>query len=424
MASAAVELTPVNSSLFSGVRYDDEHWTLTVRFKSNGSALCYQQVPPEVGDEFLSAESMGKFYSSRIKGRYEALPVSDLISPPPASGEPEAFADAGFITDADIRRVDPDYQPKSQPEINRPGHPVSVTETVVVEAKIDPSSVVIGVSEPHTPATDMGHVTLKAPTPSPVADLDAQAAIALPQEKAPEINSIVEQGKKHAAEAMQVRVQDAMSYAAAAQMLKILQSARERAFSFLDPIREAIYRAYQVAQKKQKEALDPIDTAITHVKRAMASWQMEEERKRREALAAEQRRADEAARLLQAQQSQQLTMAEVGDALESGDTERAEALIANPIEAPRPYVAPAYVAPTVPKVEGIASRENWKVAKEELDVAKLLQAVKDGKIEVARAAALVEFNVPALNKMAKAMKSAFDIPGARAFNDAVIASRK
>ena len=64
-----VEWTAVESSNISMVGYDDENSQLHVRFNS-GAEYAYNEVPPAVYQEFLDAESKGRYLNERIKGRY------------------------------------------------------------------------------------------------------------------------------------------------------------------------------------------------------------------------------------------------------------------------------------------------------------------------------------------------------------------
>ena len=65
-----VSWSTVDSSNIDMIGYDDEAEELHVRFNS-GSEYVYHQVPPAVHEEFLDADSKGKFLSERIKGQYE-----------------------------------------------------------------------------------------------------------------------------------------------------------------------------------------------------------------------------------------------------------------------------------------------------------------------------------------------------------------
>lgn len=67
-----IELTPVESSVLSGHAYDAPSQTLIVRMKSNDKEYRYADVPQEVYDQMLAAESIGSFYSRNIRGKYQA----------------------------------------------------------------------------------------------------------------------------------------------------------------------------------------------------------------------------------------------------------------------------------------------------------------------------------------------------------------
>jgi KTSC domain len=64
------EMIPVESSLIAAVGYDPFTHTLTVEFKRGGKYL-YRGVSPEVYDDFMAAESIGKFFLSKIKGSFD-----------------------------------------------------------------------------------------------------------------------------------------------------------------------------------------------------------------------------------------------------------------------------------------------------------------------------------------------------------------
>lgn len=381
-------LRPVTSSMFTAAGYDDSTFSLLLQFKSTGEVRAYRDVSPDIADEALNSKSLGQYFNQNIKGKFE-----HEIMPAESKSQKEILPKVDGLLSA------------------RKGEP----ESGLTDEELDMIY--------KAPAKDEPTETQPSPT-SPAADLDAQAAIDLPKQKAPQIDSIIDQGKKLSAEAMATKVTDAISYECAALTLKMLQDARDRAFKFLDPIREAVYRAYQVVQKRQSEALSPIDAAIRTVKRAMLDWDNEQELVRRELQRKEQEKAAAEALRIQREQSEQLTLAEVSSALEAGDTAKAEELIAKPIEAPLPYVAPVHVPDARPHVDGQSKRKNWKIAEDEVDLIKFLQAVKDGELEIRQAAQLIKPDLPACNKLAKAMETAFSIPGMRAYNDAILASKR
>lgn len=67
----------VVSSNLSGVGYCEKTKTLGVLF-SSGTLYFYQGVPQKVYENFVSAESLGKFFSATIKPHYEFFQIEDL----------------------------------------------------------------------------------------------------------------------------------------------------------------------------------------------------------------------------------------------------------------------------------------------------------------------------------------------------------
>lgn len=65
----AMTATP-GSSCFSEVGYSEAHETLVVRFRGSGQRYCYFDVPASVWAAFRSADSLGRYYNTRIKGYY------------------------------------------------------------------------------------------------------------------------------------------------------------------------------------------------------------------------------------------------------------------------------------------------------------------------------------------------------------------
>lgn len=59
------------SSFLAGCSYDEIKKVLTVMF-TNGKEYEYAGVPKEVYDGFTSAPSAGTYFSSEIKGKYQA----------------------------------------------------------------------------------------------------------------------------------------------------------------------------------------------------------------------------------------------------------------------------------------------------------------------------------------------------------------
>lgn len=67
---AEIEWTPVESSNIAAIGSEVGDPNLYVRFIS-GMEYVYHDVPEEVVQSFLDADSKGKFLSEHIKGKYE-----------------------------------------------------------------------------------------------------------------------------------------------------------------------------------------------------------------------------------------------------------------------------------------------------------------------------------------------------------------
>ena len=63
------ELTPIESSMFSGHHYDPTTREMTVQFK-NGAIHVYDDVPMEKHEAFTGSASPGKYFNDRIKQMY------------------------------------------------------------------------------------------------------------------------------------------------------------------------------------------------------------------------------------------------------------------------------------------------------------------------------------------------------------------
>lgn len=72
----AIETKPVESSNLAAIGYDAESKTLQVDFK-NGKRFQYPNVPPERFAELQAAESVGKFFATRIKSEFLGVPLKD-----------------------------------------------------------------------------------------------------------------------------------------------------------------------------------------------------------------------------------------------------------------------------------------------------------------------------------------------------------
>lgn len=65
-------MQPVESSAIEAVSYDPAEQILALRF-TGGATYLYYEVPPEVFDDLLAAESTGRFVNGIVKPRFRAV---------------------------------------------------------------------------------------------------------------------------------------------------------------------------------------------------------------------------------------------------------------------------------------------------------------------------------------------------------------
>ena len=142
-----------------------------------------------------------------------------------------------------------------------------------------------------------------------------------------------------------------------------------------DSIIAAAHAAHKAAVAKKKSFYEPVEAATKRVKRLMADWDAEQERKRRE----EQARLEAEARAREEERKINEAVA-----VAATDPVAADAILEEEIT-----VAPVIIPKTVPKVEGVVFREVWKfritneelipreyMTPDELTIGKIVRALK------------------------------------------------
>lgn len=71
------EMIKVKSSNIAAVAYDGEAELLRVQF-NNGSVYEYSNVPEQTAQDFVKAESVGKYFHARIKGNFKFRKLEEL----------------------------------------------------------------------------------------------------------------------------------------------------------------------------------------------------------------------------------------------------------------------------------------------------------------------------------------------------------
>lgn len=424
-------LIPCDSTLVAGYFYDDATWVLAIQFRGTGEVRIYAEFPPELYDDFEKAKSKGQFFNAHIAKKFPVQKSGVTIDNAPA----KAVASEPTL-DADIAAQEAEWARTAAPAVhttevaNWPDNfddPMGPSLFGGLAAGDRPSSKITpnGFDAGGGFAFERLKVEQEAPA-NPMAEVLPPEA-ELPKKNDAQITALTAEAKALAAKPIIVTAatyQDVYSHVAD------MVARRKRIFEFLDPVREAMYRAYSLMLGRQKEALEPLDNAIKAGKQALLAYDQEQDRKRREAQRIADEAASRAAEVERLRIQEELTLAEVGDALAVGDTEKAEELMATPIEvAPIQAYAPRVMEYQAPVVVGKSTRKNWKGEVVDLD-ALILDVAEGIKHFLAKGNlgghAPSTFLVPngtALNQEAKSKESKFNYPGCRAFNDSVMSVR-
>jgi hypothetical protein len=253
-----------------------------------------------------------------------------------------------------------------------------------------------------------------------------------------------------------VVIRDQASYDAAAELTRNIKRLRAEAEENCRPVTAAFHAAHRASTTALNEVDKPLAEAEALLKRRLYAWDQEQQRKqaeaeararveaeriRRELEAAERQAAERVAAENRAREEAERLEVAVQAEAEGATAAEVEHLLATPVIAPEPFfdIAPPpppplplpVAAPTYQRAAGISKpRENWKAAPA-LNARSMPitpEQAKQKLIEAAakepRLAAYLDINQSALDRIAKAEKHLFSIPGFRAFNDPNISVRR
>jgi hypothetical protein len=71
---------PLESEMLASAAYDADRQTLDLRFRKTGDVYRYFDVPVSEYQAFLDAESHGRFFLARIRGRYKYKRLARLMT--------------------------------------------------------------------------------------------------------------------------------------------------------------------------------------------------------------------------------------------------------------------------------------------------------------------------------------------------------
>lgn len=257
-------------------------------------------------------------------------------------------------------------------------------------------------TEPAPPVIDI--------TPEPVSSVSLA-----PRDKA----TLAKDASHWSAQVAQLAIRTAGDCVQASYLLRSIKGVRSDIQRWFQPHIESAMETKRRAEAARKGLADecdrmqaPLVLAENTVKRALLTWEQEQERARlaeQERLQAEAQRAAEAQTLAAAAALER-------EAVATGDAEmqaEAESLIAQPVEAPAVEVKRA-----VPKVQGVVYRDNWR-AHQDIDIKALAGAVASGQAP----ASFLAPNLTAINQWARATQGGQAMPGLKVINDRQIAAR-
>lgn len=186
-------------------------------------------------------------------------------------------------------------------------------------------------------------------------------------------------------------IQNETDYADAGEFGKELKRKSAQVQEFFKPMKDSAYQAHRAICDREKAMLKPLQNAEQIIKKTMASYVQEQERKRREQEEA-MRRAAEAER--------ERKLAEAAELESAGKTEDAEAAMT---EAMVMDDASRYSAPAVekPKVQGVSTSKDWEI-----------ESIDAEKVPVTLAGVVIRpVDQAAVMRLIRASKGSIQIPG-------------
>ena len=219
--------------------------------------------------------------------------------------------------------------------------------------------------------------------------------------------------------------QESLDYAA--EHVRTIKVYLRRVAEVFDPIVEAAHRAHKVAVEQRNKLTTRAEGIEKALKKRMGDYEMRQKalaeaaeaaaRQARERLEAEARAtaAAEQARRQALAEAEALEAALAAEA--SGDTETAERILAEPIEAPVVAPVPIFTPPPAvqrARTDGVAFSVDWKV--EVTSLQRLVEAISKGQAPLS----LVKADESALKALARSTKGTLKVPGVEFTEDRTV----
>ena len=143
-----------------------------------------------------------------------------------------------------------------------------------------------------------------------------------------------------------IKIIDSETYIKAGTILTTIKDMIKEVESTFTPICEAAFMAHRKAIEKRDGLLNPLKDVSRGIKRAMSSYDLVKEQRRRE----EQKKLEEIAR----REEEERKLREAIEAEEAGEKEIAEEILKEEI-----FVPPVVLLKETPKVKGVSFRTIW-----------------------------------------------------------------
>ena len=202
-----------------------------------------------------------------------------------------------------------------------------------------------------------------------------------------------------------IEVKDQETYTVLAELTITGKAFVKEKTEWFEPIRLLTYGLYQKVLDRRGGIIKGLETSLNTASAKLKKFERDQEelRQRLEREAQEKQRREQA--------EMKLESAVAAEAV-GMPAEAVETILAAPVTAPAPVVAP-----TFNRVKGLGHRENW--CAEEDPTAGGLWALCKAIAKNKSLLPLVEANMPALNAQARSLKTAMQIPGFKAVNKGV-----
>jgi len=199
------------------------------------------------------------------------------------------------------------------------------------------------------------------------------------------------------------KIATSQQYVESGERLKSIKALAKKITETFDPHIKRAHEAHRSLVAEKNSHLAPLEEAERVIKRAVVTYQLAEEQKRRELEAKAQEEARKEREKLEARAAK---------AEASGKAEKAEAL-----QAAAAAVVTPMIAPSTPKVAGISMRTTYKATV--IDKLELVKAVAAGTVPLNA----LDCNMPFLNNQARVMKETLAYPGVKVEQETGVASR-